>query len=52
MKSCPRCHGNVIIDRDHHGWYEQCLQCGYERDLQTIGRVNQPVSKDAKRIKH
>jgi len=33
---CPRCKGNVLLDKDQHGWYEQCLQCGYIRDLKSI----------------
>jgi len=34
-KSCPRCKtGDVGVDRDHHGWYEYCIQCGYLRDLE------------------
>jgi len=34
LKSCPRCKtGDVGVDRDHHGWYEYCIQCGYQRDL-------------------
>lgn len=39
FKSCPRCKGDVLIDRDHHGWYEQCLQCGYERNLRSVVKV-------------
>lgn len=45
LKSCPRCNGDVIVDRDIHGWYEQCLQCGYERDLPGIV---QPVTQASK----
>jgi hypothetical protein len=38
LKSCPKCKtGAVGIDRDHYGWYEYCIQCGYVRDL--IGMV-------------
>jgi hypothetical protein len=33
LKSCPRCKGDILIDRDHFGWYEQCFQCGYQHDL-------------------
>jgi hypothetical protein len=34
LKSCPRCKtGDVGVDRDHHGWYEYCIQCGYLHDL-------------------
>ncbi|RJQ37641.1 MAG: hypothetical protein C4555_06025 [Dehalococcoidia bacterium] len=36
LKSCPKCGGDVRIDRDEYGWFEQCIQCGYERDLETI----------------
>ncbi len=36
LKSCPRCKGDVMVDRDHNGWYEQCLQCGYQRDLNVV----------------
>lgn len=36
-QKCPRCGGNLYLDRDFYaeggvvGWYEQgnCLQCGY-----------------------
>ncbi len=33
---CPKCGGNVYLDRDHYGWHEECLQCGYAHDLQTL----------------
>ena len=36
LKSCPRCQGDLYVDRDHNGWYEQCLQCGYLGELQKI----------------
>jgi DNA-directed RNA polymerase subunit M/transcription elongation factor TFIIS len=32
-KSCPRCNGDLFIDRDQYGLFLQCLQCGYLRDL-------------------
>ena len=35
-KDCPRCKGNVYLEKDTYGWYEQCLQCGYSRDLDTL----------------
>jgi len=40
---CPKCGGNLYIDRDYHGWYEQCLQCGYTRNLKVIFENNKPV---------
>ena len=39
IKGCPRCRGDVLLDRDHHGWYEQCLQCSYLRDLKGIVEI-------------
>ncbi len=30
---CPKCGGNLYLDRDYNGWYEQCLQCAYIKDL-------------------
>lgn len=30
---CPKCGGSLFLDRDRYGWYEQCLQCGYEKTL-------------------
>ena len=29
LKRCPRCGGDMFIDRDIYGWYEECLQCAY-----------------------
>lgn len=29
LKSCPRCHGDLYEDRDLHGRYMACLQCGH-----------------------
>jgi ssDNA-binding Zn-finger/Zn-ribbon topoisomerase 1 len=42
LKSCPRCKkGDIALDRDHHGWYEYCIQCGYVRDLISMVEVEQ-----------
>ena len=36
LKGCPKCKGDVVIDNDHYGWYEQCLQCGHVSDLPDV----------------
>ena len=36
FKSCPRCRGDVFLEKDIYGWYEQCLQCGYLKDMDAI----------------
>ncbi len=33
LKRCPRCKGDVFVDRDQFGWFEQCLQCGHTADF-------------------
>ena len=36
FRSCPRCDGDIFIDRDLYGWFEQCIQCGYNHDLRKM----------------
>jgi ribosomal protein S27AE len=31
-ESCPRCGGNLVLDRDEYSYYQYCLQCGYQRE--------------------
>ena len=33
LKSCPRCQGDIYLDKDEDGWREHCLQCGHIRYL-------------------
>ena len=33
LKACPRCTGDVNLNQDIYGEYEECLQCGYIRDI-------------------
>lgn len=34
FKACPKCQkGDVALNRDFFGWYVQCLQCGYLKDV-------------------
>jgi hypothetical protein len=41
FKCCPKCGGDVFVDYDINGWYEECLQCGYLHDLKTILQVRE-----------
>jgi Zn ribbon nucleic-acid-binding protein len=36
LKSCPRCNGDLFIQRETDGWYEECLLCGYQHDVSNI----------------
>ncbi len=46
LKTCPRCHGDLFIDKDPDGWFEQCLQCGYRRGMKPLA-VEKPIEEDA-----
>ncbi len=43
---CPRCGGNLYLDSDYIGWYEQCLQCAYMKDLGVVYRSKKKVPKN------
>ena len=40
LKSCPRCNGDLFIQRETDGWYEECLLCGYQHDVSDIVAAN------------
>lgn len=51
LKSCPRCGGDMLLDRDHYSWYEQCLQCSYLNELKSIAEfMGQAVEEDKELI--
>ncbi len=29
LKACPRCHGDLVFERDGHTGYLECMQCGH-----------------------
>jgi len=41
FKACPKCGGDIFVDDDMNGWYEQCLQCGYTHDLKSRMEINE-----------
>ncbi len=45
-RHCPRCGGSIIVDRDYHGWYEQCLQCAFMRDLKVVYQKKPEEARD------
>ena len=32
LKECPRCRGDLYLNKDTYVWYRKCLQCGYLED--------------------
>ena len=45
---CPKCGGNLYLDRDYNGWYEQCLQCAYMKDLAVVYQKATKIDKGLK----
>ena len=45
QKRCPKCGGNIYLEKDQSIWYQQCLQCGYTSDLKSIMRIRDMVGK-------
>jgi len=48
VKSCPRCGGDMFVDRDMDYWYEQCLQCSFRTELKKLENFKEPVSNKRK----
>ena len=42
--SCPECKGDVWLDLDEYGWYEQCTMCGYLCSLEGIKYIDSAES--------
>ena len=52
FKSCPKCKGDILGGmQDKYGWYEQCLQCGYLSDLETIVQVEKQTAEEQNKMK-
>ena len=48
VKGCPRCSGDMFIDKDLDSLYEQCLQCSYRVELQPLNKYKEPVATAGK----
>lgn len=33
FKACPKCRGDMHVNRDFYGDYRECLQCGLMEDI-------------------
>ncbi len=33
LRSCPRCGGNLVMDRDVDGYYKRCIQCSFAVEI-------------------
>ena len=46
LKGCPRCGGDLLIDREYEEHTEACIQCGYRNYADT---VKKPVRRKSVR---
>ncbi len=40
LKNCPRCQGDLYAEREDGGWYDSCLQCGYNQAHRTTSAIS------------
>ncbi len=40
ISGCPRCQGALFLGRDHYGHYEECLACGYLKDIEVVRGIS------------
>ena len=41
LRGCPRCYGDLLLNRDGYGRYFSCFQCGYHSSADE----EQPVAR-------
>ncbi len=49
FKGCPRCKGDVYVEKDSFGTYRKCLQCGRMQELE-LRRPAANRRKDSKLV--
>lgn len=52
LKGCPRCKGDVVVELDQWGWYEECIQCGYLHDLPNVVKVKQQAAQQGHNMEY
>lgn len=35
-RTCPRCRGSIVVERDFYSTYGTCLSCGYTHETRTV----------------
>ncbi|MDP2661310.1 MAG: hypothetical protein Q8R28_11345 [Dehalococcoidia bacterium] len=43
FRACPRCNGELCLDKDRYGPYIFCLQCGWQKGLEDFKPAAQVV---------
>jgi len=45
LKGCPRCGGDVFLEKNEGWWFKHCLQCGYQRQLAGVVEFRKPAGR-------
>jgi len=45
LHGCPRCGGDMFLQKDEYGWCEQCLQCSYSHQLESMYEFRKALGK-------
>lgn len=51
LKGCPRCKGDLLVEKNDNKWEEYCLQCGYRRGLKTVIAEPSKDTEESERIR-
>jgi len=43
FEMCPQCGGDIVVDQDMNGWYEQCKHCSYRNDLKSTAELKRAL---------
>ena len=50
FKACPKCAGDLYVNKDVQGNFLNCLQCGYLKDIKEAAEtLSKPVTVEEKR---
>jgi len=50
FKACPKCAGDLYVNKDMYGQFLNCLQCGYLKDLTDEAEtLSKPVTVEEER---
>jgi DNA-directed RNA polymerase subunit M/transcription elongation factor TFIIS len=33
---CPKCNWILNVEKDHYGWFVECISCGFTRDIKLL----------------
>jgi len=45
---CPQCGGDLFIAQNSEGWYEKCVHCSYQHNLQTTAELTRALAQKEK----